>query len=453
MPQSEIDRLTEAGRAHLLHPLVEFKKYEQQGPRIVRGGSGMRIELADGTQMIDGLSGLWNINVGHGRSEIVDAVADQMRKMPYYPSFWGFATEPAIRLAERIVELLPQERELRHVLFTSGGSDANEMNFRLARLYHAVKGHPERQKILSRSWAFHGATRGAGSATTLPAYRVMSEPDPLHTQTAAPYCFRCDLGKTLPSCRIACADDVEAVILREGPETVAALIAEPVMGAGGIIVPPPGYFEKLQEICRRHDVLLILDEVITGFGRTGQWFGMEHWDVRPDLMSFAKGVTSGYLPLGGIVVADRVYETVRDLNPDGLPWMAGLTYNNHASACAAGLANLEIVEREGLVENARTTGEYLREQLQAAFSGDARVAEIRGIGMLAAVEFSEPGTTDPVGGRSGSFPQAIATRCAKRGLTVRALWDNLALAPPLCTTHDEIDEIVGIVADAYSEVA
>ncbi|MBW2416104.1 MAG: aspartate aminotransferase family protein [Deltaproteobacteria bacterium] len=446
-----LDALVESGRAHLLHPITEFRKYEKNGPRVVSGGKGIRVEFADGTSAIDGLSGLWNINVGHGRSEIGEAVAEQMKRVPYYPAFWGYATEPAIRLAERIANLLPGD--LNRVLFTSGGSDANETNFKVARFYQALKGKPARQKIVSRGWAYHGITRGAGSATTLPAYRILSEPDPLHVEAAAPYCFRCALGKSLPSCDLACADDVETVIEREGADTVAAVIAEPVLGTGGVIVPPPGYYERLQEICRRHDILLILDEVITGFGRTGKWFGMQHWDMQPDLVSFAKGVTSGYQPLGGVALSDRVYETLRDLNPEGLPWMVGLTYNNHASACAAGLANLDIIEREGLVENARVVGDYLRTQLRNTLGGDARVAEIRGVGMLAAVEFAEPGTQEPVGGKPMAFAAALANACAKRGLIVRALWDNLAVSPALCTTRGEVDEIMGILSDAWNEVS
>jgi adenosylmethionine-8-amino-7-oxononanoate aminotransferase len=224
-------------------------------------------------------------------------------------------------------------------------------------------------------------------------------------------------------------------------------------GTGGILVPPPDYFNGLREICDRHGLLLILDEVITGFGRTGRWFGMEHWGIRPDLVSFAKGISSGYLPLGGVALRRGVYETIRDESPKGLPFMGGLTYNNHPASCAAGLANLDIIEREGLVENSREVGAYLLESLRQALAEHPLVAEIRGIGMLAAVECTAPGTLDPVGGSPMVFTSAVSTRCWEKGLIARAMWENVALAPPLCTTRSEVDEIVGIVSQAMSEVA
>jgi len=443
--------LADLDRAHVIHPITEFRVHERQGPRIVRGGKGIRIRTEDGRTVIDGLSGLWNIIVGHGRTEIGDAVAEQMRRVAYYPAFWDFSTEPAIRLAERLTRLLPADRELTHFLFTCGGSEANETNFRLARMYHAVKGNEGRRKILSRSSSYHGITRAAGSATRLWAYHIFDEPDPLHVQTAAPYCFRCELGKTYPDCRFACAEDVESVIQREGPETIAALIAEPVLGTGGVVVPPPDYFARLQEICRAHDILLILDEVITGFGRTGKWFGMEHWNIQPDLVSLAKGLTSGYLPLGAVAISRRVYETIRDLSPAGVPFMGGLTYNNHPSCCAAGLANIDIIEREGLVENSARVGAYLLESLHASLEGCPLVAEIRGVGLFAGIEFAAPGTKDPAGAAPMEFPNAIARRCWEKGLIARAMWECVAVAPPLCTTRSDVDEIVGILSAGVRE--
>ena len=448
----DLDRLIELDKAHLIHPITEFRKHELKGPRVVVGGQGIELELADGRRVIDGLSGLFNINVGHGRAEIADAVAEQMRQVAYYPAFWDFSTESAIRLAERVVRLLPADRRLEHLLFTTGGSDANEAAFRVARMLQAVKGRPERTKILSRRHAFHGITRAAGSATRLPAYHAMASLDPAHVETAAPYCFRCDFEKTFPACALACAEDVEATIRREGADTIAAMIVEPVMGTGGIVTPPPGYFDRLQEICREHEILLILDEVITGFGRTGCWFGMEHWGIRPDIVSFAKGITSGYLPLGGIAITHDVYAAIRDRSPRGLPFMFGLTYNNHPSSCAAAMANLDIIEREGLVGNARATGQHLRERLAKGLAPHPVVAEVRGIGMLVAIECTQPGTRRPVGGRPMAFPARIATRCFETGLIARALWECVALAPPLCTTREQADRIADCVIAAFDEV-
>lgn len=453
MDPTDLEALRELDKAHLMHPLTEFRKHEIKGPRVVTGGQGIYLELEGSRRVIDGFSGLFNINVGHGRTEIADAVAGQMRELAYYPAFWDFSTESAIRLAERLVSLLPADRELNHLLFTSGGSDANETAFRVARLYHGVRAADSRVKILSRRHAYHGITRAAGSATRLVAYHAMASVDPAHVETAAPYCFRCEFGATPPDCGLPCAEDVERTIAREGPDTIAAVIAEPVMGTGGILVPPDDYFRRLQEICRAHDILLILDEVITGFGRTGRWFGMEHWDVQPDIACFAKGITSGYLPLGGIAVTDRVYERIRDEGPEGLPFMSGLTYNNHPSACAAAMANLDIVEREGLVENARVVGEHLRKRLSEGLASSRYVAEIRGLGMLAAVECTEPSSKDPVGGKPMSFPAAVSQRCYEKGLIARALWENVALAPPLCTSQEEADAIANIVIESIEELS
>ena len=449
--EQDLEHLIELDRAHLIHPITEMRKAASSNPRIVTGGKGIRLETADGRSVIDGFSGLFNINVGHGRTEIADAVHEQMKRVAYYPSFWDYSSEPAIRLAKRVVEALPQDRGLDHVIFTTGGSDANETAFRIARTYHAVQGRTERRKILSRRHSYHGITRSAGSATRLPAYHIMDEPDPLHVATASPYCFRCEFDKTYPGCGMPCVEDVEATIQREGPHTIAALIAEPVMGTGGILVPPPDYFLKLQGICRAHDILLILDEVITGFGRTGRWFGMEHWDIHPDLVTFAKGITSGYLPLGGTAVSDRVYSVLRDETPPGIPFMFGLTYNNHPASCAAALANLDILENEHMIENARDVGAYLLERLHETLSEHPYVGDIRGIGLLAALECTEPGSKDPVGGKPMRFPAAVASRAWQKGLIVRALWECVALAPPLCTTRSEVDEIVGILSEAMRE--
>ncbi|HUI24919.1 MAG TPA: aspartate aminotransferase family protein [Candidatus Kryptonia bacterium] len=441
---SQLDDILRLDRAHVIHPITEFRKQEQYGSKIFVGGRGVELQLADGRTLIDGFSGLFNISVGHGRMEIADAVNAQMRKLAYYPSFWDFGNEPATRLAERLVGLLPGDRRLNHVLFHSGGSEANEANFKFARLYHGVRGNYTKVKILSRRWGFHGATRGAGTATGILAYHAMIEQDASHAYFAPPYCYRCEFGKTYPSCELACAHDLEAEILKEGPDTVAAVILEPVMGTGGILVPPPDYFEPIQAICKRHDVLLILDEVVTGFGRTGTWFGMDQWGIKPDLVSFAKGISSGYLPLSASVVADHVYETIRDEMPDGIPLMFGLTYNNHPTCCAAGLANIDIIEREGLVENARVIGAYLLDRLRDAFGKSPIVGEIRGCGMLAAVEIvRDQQTKEPF--PNVDDPHRIVAAAFERGLIARALFQCVALAPPLISTKADIDRMVGIL--------
>jgi len=450
MPErlAHLDDIVRLDRAHVIHPITEFRKQEQHGSKIFVGGRGVELTLGDGRTVLDGFSGLFNINVGHGRTEIADAVAAQMRKLAYYPSFWDFGNEPATRLAEKIVGLLPADRHLNHVLFHSGGSEANEANFKFARLYHAVRGNYSKVKIISRRWSFHGATRGAGTATGILAYHALIEQDASHAYFAPPYCYRCEFGKTYPTCGLACADDLDAVIQREGADTVAAVILEPVMGTGGVLVPPPDYFAPIQEICARHDVLLILDEVVTGFGRTGKWFGMEHWNIKPDLVSFAKGISSGYLPLSASMVSDRVYETIRDEMPDGIPLMFGLTYNNHPACCVAGLVNLAIIEREGLVENARQVGAYLLERLREAFGRSPIVGEIRGLGMLAAIEIvRDQVAKEPF--PNVEDPHRIVGAAFERGLIARALFQSVALSPPLITTKADVDRMVGILQDVW----
>jgi L-2,4-diaminobutyrate transaminase len=452
MPQAipTLEEILALDRAHVLHPISELRKDEVRATKIFISGSGVDLTLADGRSVIDGFSGLFNINVGHGRTEIADAVAAQMRELAYYPSFWDFGNEPAARLAERVVNLLPADRGLRHVLFHSSGSEANEANFKIAKLYHSVRGKPSKTKILSRRWAYHGATRSAGSATGIGAYHALLDQDANHIHFAPPYCYRCEWGATHPGCGLACAGDLEATIEREGADSVAAVIVEPVMGTGGILVPPPDYFAEIGAICRRHDVLLILDEVITGFGRTGKWFGMEHWDIHPDLVSFAKGISSGYLPLSASMISDRVYDTLRAEMPPGLPFMFGLTYNNHPACCAAGLANLDIIESEGLVENARDVGAYLLEQLGKRFGDSPIAGEIRGVGMLAAIEVVRDRESKQ------PFPNIadthwIASACFERGLIARALFQCVGLSPPLCATTGDIDRMLEILGPVWAE--
>jgi adenosylmethionine-8-amino-7-oxononanoate aminotransferase len=445
---ASLDEIQRLDRAHVIHPITEFRKQEKHGSKIFVGGHGIELELADGRTVIDGFSGLWNISVGHGRTEIADAVTAQMHKLAYYPSFWDFGNEPAARLAAKIVSLLPADRHLNHVLFNSGGSEANDANFRFARQYHGVRGKESKAKIISRRWAYHGATRDAGAATGILAYHMFAQQDPSHAYFAPPYCYRCEFGKTYPGCALECAQDLETVIKQEGADTVAAVVIEPVMGTGGIITAPPEYFGLIQEICKRHDVLLILDEVITGFGRTGKWFAMEHWNIKPDLLSLAKGISSGYLPLSASVMSDCVYETIRDQMPENLPMMFGLTYNNHPTCCAAGLANIEIIEREGLVENARVVGTHLLERLRQAFGKSPIVGEIRGAGMTAAIEIVRDQTTkEPF--PNFEDPHRIADAAFERGLIARSMFQCVALAPPLISSKADVDRMVDILQEVW----
>jgi adenosylmethionine-8-amino-7-oxononanoate aminotransferase len=437
--------LAEADKRHLIHPLHYPK--DHAAARIFVEGRGAMLRTADGKEYIDGLSALWNVNVGHGRKELADASAAQMAKLAYASAYAGFSNEPAIRLAERIVGI--SYSNMAAAYFTTGGAESNESAFKFARYYWKRMGKPNKVRIISRHYGYHGVTLAAMSATGLASYHKMFGPlVPEFLQVAPPYPYRWpgngDAG-------IGAADAVEEAITANGPDTIAAVIAEPVMGAGGVIVPPPTYFPRLREICDRHNVLLITDEVITGFGRTGRWFAMGHWNVQPDLVSFAKGVTSGYLPLGGVIVSGRVHKVIEDA-PAEEKFMHAATYSGHPTCCAVGLANIDIIEREGLVERSATMGKRLLEGLETLRSIPV-VGDVRGLGMMAAVELVEDqGTRKPAIGLGGR----VVNEAMKRGLIIRqrggggspVSGDSLCLAPPLSTPEATLDRIVQIVGES-----
>jgi adenosylmethionine-8-amino-7-oxononanoate aminotransferase len=308
-------------------------------PVMVRG-EGCYVQDRRGNRYLDGLSGLFTVQVGHGRAELAEAAARQARELAYFP-IWSYGTEPSLELAERITSLAPGD--LNRVFFTTGGSEAVEAAWKLARQYFHAVGQPRRTKIISRHLSYHGTTMGALSITGLPAIKAPFEPlVPGAVKVQNAYRYRCADCAGLEACTLRCADDIERRIVMEGPETVAAVILEPVQNTGGALVPPPGYFERVREVCDRHGVLLISDEVICAFGRLGHWFGSDRYGYQPDILTFAKGVTSGYSPLGGMLVSDRLAEPFRD--PDAM-FLHGITFGGHPVSCAVGLANLDIIER------------------------------------------------------------------------------------------------------------
>src|ERR1700756_2034212 len=366
-------QLLESDRRFLVHPLHHPDDHRQ--PLVVVEGHGAILRGADGREYIDGLSGLWNVNVGHGRGELADAAAAQMRRIAFASAYIGATNEPAVRLAEKIVgHAYPSSAA---VYFTTAGAESNESSFKFARYYWKVKDKPQKTKIISRIHAYHGVTMAAMSATGMPIFHKMFGPlVPGFIQVPPPYSYRWT-GNEEPG--VGAADAVEKAIFAEGPDTVAAVIAEPVMGAGGVIVPPPSYFPRLREICDRHNILLIADEVITGFGRTGRWFALGHWGVEPDLVSFAKGVTSGYLPLGGVIVSKRVHQAMEDAPMDE-KFMHAATYSGHPACCAVGLRNIDILEQEALPERASVMGKRLLAGLESLRSLPV-VGDVRGLGM------------------------------------------------------------------------
>ena len=439
---SAATQLIELDRQHLIHPLHYAKEHEH--PLLMVEGEGEMLRDADGKTYIDGLSGLWNVNVGHGRKALGAAAEKQMSKLAFASAYTGATNEPAIRLADRLVKLA--YANMSAVYFTTAGAESNESAFKFARYHWKVRGKPDKVKIFSRVHAYHGVTMAAMSATGMAAYHKMFGPlVPNFLQAPAPYPYRWP-GNGDPG--IEAADALEQAIVKEGPDTVAAVIAEPVMGAGGVIVPPETYFPRVREICDRHDVLLIADEVITGFGRTGRWFALGHWGVEPDLVSFAKGVTSAYLPLGGVLVSKRVHQAL-EAAPADQRFMHAATYSGHPVCCAVALANLDIIEQEGLVERAAIMGRRLLAGLESLRDLPV-VGDVRGLGMMCGVEIVE--------GREGRKPAIglgpkVAREALARGLLIRiragsaspAVGDTICIAPPLMTPSEKLDRIVEIL--------
>ena len=380
----DLEKIIKADQDHLVHPL--FHPNDQKEPFVWVKGEGARLHTADGREFIDGLACLWNVTLGHGRKELTQAAGRQMEQVAFVSSYAGNTNIPAVQLAEKLSSLCYPS--FNHFFFASGGGEANDSAIKTARFFWNSQGRREKVKIIGREYGYHGVTMGAMSATGLPAYWPMfggKLPGFVHIASPYPYRFVSENGSV--SQGRAAADLLEAAILQEGADTVAAFIAEPVQGAGGLIVPQDDYFPRIREICNKYDVLFIADEVITGFGRTGRWFGLEHWKVEPDMISFAKGITSGYLPLGGIGLSDRVYRALAEAPPDRR-WMHAFTYSAHPTCCAVGLATLDILEREGLIEEAGRKGKKLLGGLQQLATLET-VGDVRGLGLMCGVEFVE----------------------------------------------------------------
>jgi putrescine aminotransferase len=450
--------LVKTDQEHLIHPL--HHPVDHVEPVIYVRGCGATVEDINGNKYIDGLSGLWNVNAGHGRAELADAAAAQMKELAYFSAYAGSTNVPVIQLAERLIGLAYDNMQA--VFFTSGGAEANESAFKTARFYWKANGKPDKVKFIARHQGYHGVTLQAMSATSMGAYWKMFEPRMpgfVHIPPCYPYRFQgAKPGETVGQ---AAARDLEETILREGPDTVAAFIGEPIHGAGGVIYPTDDYWPLVREICTKHNVLLIADEVITGFGRTGKWFALGHWGVNPDILSFAKGVTSGQLPLGGIMVSKAIKHAMDTVEPANR-WMHAYTYSGHPTCCAVALKNIEIIDREGLCENSAKMGARLYAGLQSAFGDHPNAGDIRGgKGLLTAVEFVEDRATK----KNFAADQKIAPRyqaeLMKRGVITRTLrsggahpatGDMVFFAPPLVITESEVDRLVSVARDSAKVV-
>jgi adenosylmethionine-8-amino-7-oxononanoate aminotransferase len=447
---ADLDQLLRADREHLIHPL--YHPTDHARPVVIVRAEGAEVIDAAGKRYFDALSGLWNVNVGHGRAELAQVAAEQMSTLAFNNNYTGFTNVPSARLAERLIELAYPN--LNAVYFTTAGAESNESAFKTARFFWKLLGKPDKVKIISRRWGYHGVTMAAASATGLPAYHRMFAPlVPEFIQTVGPYRFRCELedGGARPCTSPTEHDyaaELEQTLLQENPETVAAIIAEPVQGAGGVIVPPDDYWPKLRQLADRHQVLLIADEVITGFGRTGTWFALDHWNVQPDIMSFAKGVTSAYLPLGGIMLSRQVQNAINEA-PADLKFMHAATYSGHPVCCAVGLANVAIIEREGLVQRAAEVGQTFQELLRRQLEPLPWVGQVRGLGMMAAVELADPDATgsafyDNAVGLAGR----VIARCLEQGMLPRRLNNTICLAPPLISTQEQLARLVDVLGEA-----
>jgi adenosylmethionine-8-amino-7-oxononanoate aminotransferase len=439
--------LVRADRAHLVHPLQN--PVDAADPFVWVKGVGATLTAADGREYIDGLAGLWNVNVGHGRTELAQAAARQMEQLAFFSAYVGQTNEPATRLAEKLAALCYPS--ISHFFFASGGGESNDSAIKTARYFWIAQGKTEKTRIISREHAYHGVTMGAMSATGMPAFWPMfggKLPGFSHIPSPYPYRFVSDDPSVSPG--VAAANLLERAILAEGPDTVAAFIAEPVQGAGGVMVPPDDYFPRIRAICDKYDVLFIADEIITGFGRTGRWFGLEHYGVAPDIISFAKGITSGYIPLGGIGLSDRIVAVIESAPPEKR-WMHALTYSGHPVACAVGLANIAILERENLVAAAAAKGERLHSGLRQLASLD-HVGDVRGIGLMAAVEFVEDKATKKPFDASRKIGERVLKECYARGLVSRVRGDIYCIAPAFVVTDEQIDRIVNTLGEVIAAV-
>jgi L-2,4-diaminobutyrate transaminase len=442
-------------RQSVFHPATSIADHLQQGPRIIVEGSGVTLIDSTGKRYLDAVAGLWCVNIGYGRPEVADAMASMARRLGYYHTFSSFSNEPQIRLADRLLALMPGR--MSKVFFGNSGSDANDTQIKLVWYYNNLRGKTRKKKIIGRIHGYHGSTVATASLSGLPAFhRHFDLPIPNVLHADAPHYYRHGApGQSEEQYATALAQALEDLIQREGPDTVGAFIAEPIMGGGGVLVPPRTYFEKVQAVLRKHDVLMIVDEVICGFGRLGRMFGSDVYGIEPDLMTCAKGLTSAYFPLSAVVISEKVWTVLRDGSPEVGAFAHGYTYSGHPVGAAAAMANLDILLGEDMVGNAARTGAYLQARLRDTVGALPLVGDVRGVGLAAGVEVVADrvsrGSFDP----GTQVAQRVAARCLEDGLIVRALpvGNVIALSPPLCITRAEVDQAVTVLARAIRTVS
>jgi 4-aminobutyrate--pyruvate transaminase len=449
-----MDTTTSRGRdvAYQLHPFTNLGRHETEGPLVISRGKGVYVYDESGREYLEALAGLWCTALGFGEPRLAEAAFRQLNTLPYYHQFGGKANDVAIRLAERLVKLMPVP--MSKVFFNNSGSEANESAVKLVWYYNNAKGRPRKKKIIARQRGYHGTTMVAASLTGLAAsHRDFDLPIPQVRHTDCPYHFRyAHPAESEEQFASRIAENLDQQIQREDPETVAAFIAEPVMGAGGVIVPPATYFEKIQAVLKKHDVLLIADEVICGFGRTGRMFGTETFGMKPDIMTMAKAITSGYLPLSATLISDEIYRACVGQSEKLGIFAHGYTYTGHPAACAVALEVLDIFEERDLLGHVRRVSPLLQEGVRK-LAGHPLVGEVRGVGLVAGMELvpDKPGrgAFDPPGSAGALFVQ----RAQANGLIVRNLQDTVALCPPLIISEGEIEELLRKFGKALDETA
>ncbi|MGY4878623.1 aspartate aminotransferase family protein [Vreelandella aquamarina] len=436
-------------RQHHLHPFTDFKSLGEEGSRIITHADGVYIHDSEGNRILDGMAGLWCVNLGYGRQELVDAATEQMQQLPYYNNFFKTTHPPAVKLAAKLSELAPAH--INHVFFTGSGSEANDTVLRMVRRYWAIKGKPEKQWIISRENGYHGSTvAGMSLGGMAPMHDQGGPCVPGIAHICQPYWF--DEGRDMSQEAFGkqCAQALEDKILALGEDKVAAFIAEPVQGAGGAIIPPESYWPAVKEVLAKYDILLIADEVICGFGRLGEWFGSTHYGLKPDLMPIAKGLSSGYLPIGGVLVGDRVADTLIE---DGGEFFHGFTYSGHPACAAVALKNLELLQSEGVVENVRNElGPYLAKRWQE-LAEHPIVGEARSLGLIGALELVADKATGERFDKSLSAGNLCRDLCFESGLVMRSVGDTMVMSPPLIITRSEIDELVSKARLALDKTA
>jgi putrescine---pyruvate transaminase len=444
----DIPALRKMDVAHHLPAQTDYQlQSDLGGSRIITQADGCYITDGDGVRLLDGMAGLWCVNIGYGRDELADVAAAQMRELSYYNTFFKTATPPAILLADKVASLAGGQ--LQHVFFNSSGSEANDTVFRMVRHYWTLKGEPKRKIFISRHNAYHGSTVAGASLGGMRFMHVQGDlPIAGVEHVRQPYLFNEGFGEDPDQFATDCANAIEERILAVGPENVAAFIGEPVQGAGGVIIPPSGYWPKVEAICRKYGILLIADEVICGFGRLGQWFGHHHFGFSPDIISMAKGLSSAYLPISATAVSRGIVEVLKT----GGDFVHGFTYSGHPVCAAVALRNIEIIERENLVARTRTqTGPALTAAL-ARLKDHPLVGEVRNLGLLGAVEIvAEPGTNKRFTGKEGTAGPVVRDLCIKNGLMVRGIRDSIVMCPPLIITLAQIDELVDILHRSLNE--